>query len=236
MNSLIWLLGRGASVACGLDWIVPQTWLVANRTDLEARVKSALRVEMDRPTINRRPYRLLLRDLARRTVRGWQHRFLTTNWDTLLQWEITALGFGQGSEWMPETHIFHLNGAVEDLPESDGVPRRSPFLLETDTAGHRHPALSSTARSISSSGARLSSSWGCPSVAPPITRYLPYSIRWRMIFLSASLGGWSSIETTRTRPRWWLRESKPRSQGRGHVCRGGLRGLDRGRHASTRCR
>jgi hypothetical protein len=85
----------------------------------------------------------MLDELARRTEPGWEHRFLTTNWDTLLQREVDAVtaGMSRAPDWLPETHVFHLNGAVEDLPESDGIRRRVPILLETDTPGDRVPSL-----------------------------------------------------------------------------------------------
>jgi hypothetical protein len=141
MNCIVWMFGRGASIACNLAWAVPQAWLNENRTVLKAKIKAALLGEMARSEINTRPYKALLAELAHRTSPGWQHRFLTTNWDTLLQREIDALPLTRAPEWMPETHVFHLNGAVENLLESDGVCRRSPFLLETDTATDRTSSL-----------------------------------------------------------------------------------------------
>lgn len=141
MNCLVWMFGRGASIACNLNWTMPESWLNYKRTTLETKIKAALLTEMARPEINARPYKLLLQDLARRTSLDWQHRFLTTNWDTLLQREIDALRLTRTPDWLPETHVFHLNGAVEDLPESDGIRRRSPFLLETDPVTHRTPSI-----------------------------------------------------------------------------------------------
>jgi hypothetical protein len=138
---LVWLLGRGASISCNLTWTVPEEWLTEDRAILESKIKMALLTEIASPSINARPYRRLLGELARRSSPGWQHRFLTTNWDTLLQREIEALGLTRAPEWMPETHVFHLNGAVEDLPKSDSIRRRSPFLLETDTMTGRTPSL-----------------------------------------------------------------------------------------------
>ena len=85
MNCVVWLLGRGASIACNLGWCVPEAWLTDDRTILGSRIKAALLEEMARPSIDARPYRLLLDELARRSASGWEHRFLTTNWDTLLQ-------------------------------------------------------------------------------------------------------------------------------------------------------
>lgn len=140
MNCLIWMFGRGASLACSLRWAVPEGWLGQDRTILQAQIKTALLAEMERPEVDTQPYRRLLAELERRTTPGWQHRFLTTNWDTLLQREVDALGLARAPEWLPETHVFHLNGAVEGLPESDGLQRRSPFLLETDSAHERTPS------------------------------------------------------------------------------------------------
>jgi hypothetical protein len=135
------MFGRGASLACNLSWAVPQQWLSCDRTIRETKIKTALLAAMAQPGVNTRPYRLLLSDLACRTKPGWQHRFLTTNWDTLLQRQISALDLSRAPAWLPETHVFHLNGAVEDLPEFDGIRRRSPFLLETDAASQRTRSL-----------------------------------------------------------------------------------------------
>jgi hypothetical protein len=72
---------------------------------------------------------LFLDLLANRTVSPWQHRFHTTNWDFLLQREILALGHKILPKWCAETHVYHLNGTVEDLPDNS---RRSVFVLESD--------------------------------------------------------------------------------------------------------
>jgi len=141
MNCVVWMLGRGASIACNLVWDVPRHWLDCDHDALEGKIKAALQVEMAQPTVNTLPYKRLLAELAKRTPPGWQHRFLTTNWDTLLQREMDALRLTTAPDWLPETHVFHLNGAVEALRESDGVRRRSPFLLETDAASHRSASV-----------------------------------------------------------------------------------------------
>jgi hypothetical protein len=137
MKVLVWLLGRGASIACGLGWTEPEAWRTLDRVTRQIRIREALLAEMSQPGVDTRPYKQLLAELAHRTVPGWEHLFLTTNWDRLLQREIDALGLTRAPPWMPETHVFHLNGAVENLPESDGIRRRVPILLETDTAADR---------------------------------------------------------------------------------------------------
>lgn len=67
--------------------------------------------------------------IGNRTVSPWRHQFHTTNWDFLLQREILALGHKVQPPWCAETHVYHLNGTVEDLPDNS---RRSVFVLESD--------------------------------------------------------------------------------------------------------
>jgi hypothetical protein len=47
----------------------------------------------------------------------------------LLQREILALGHTVQPPWCAETHVYHLNGTVEQLPDNS---RRSAFVLESD--------------------------------------------------------------------------------------------------------
>ena len=97
-----------------------------------------LLAEMANPEIDTSPYRRLLAALAGRTSPYVSHVFITTTWDTLLEQGIdNFLGpSAPAPAWLRNTHVFHLNGAVD--AESD---RRSPFLLETDPANARTPSL-----------------------------------------------------------------------------------------------
>lgn len=129
-----WLFGRGLSIACKLDWIVPVCWRGLPREEKVRRIKEALHQEMDRPHIDCSVVRDLLCILSRDTTQDWRHYFITTNWDYLLQRELLALNLKVPPEWLAESHVSHLNGTVERLPDNSN---RSPFLLEEDPAQQR---------------------------------------------------------------------------------------------------
>ena len=131
---IVWLFGRGASAACGLTWTVPKEWASLARDRQVEKIKLTLKQEMDAPYINTKPYKDLLVQL-KRSKSPWHHRFVTTNWDYLLEREIEELGLSITPHWLPETHVFHLNGTVEEF--EDVCNFRSPFLLETDSASVR---------------------------------------------------------------------------------------------------
>jgi hypothetical protein len=78
--------------------------------------------------------RRLLDLLANHTVAPWRHQFHTTNWDFLLQREILSLGLTVLPPWCAQTHVYHLNGTVEELPDNS---RRSKFVLESDPPNER---------------------------------------------------------------------------------------------------
>lgn len=141
MNCVIWIFGRGASVACNLRWTVPNDWIRDNRSLQVEQIREAVIGEMNRPEVDTAPYRQLLEDLARRTKPGWQHCFYTTNWDYLLQKEIFGLQLKAAPSWMTETHVFHLNGTVEPHQSTTIPGLRSPFLLESDNINQRTRSL-----------------------------------------------------------------------------------------------
>jgi hypothetical protein len=95
---------------------------------------------MNAPAVDTTPYSRLLTALAHRTAGDWRHRFLTTNWDSLLQRELNKTHPTVCPPWLESSHVFHLNGTVEDLPDG---PRRSCFLLESDPIGARVAKLES---------------------------------------------------------------------------------------------
>jgi hypothetical protein len=140
MGTLIWLFGRGASIACGLPWIVPAAWAGCPREKRIAAIREALRAAMNAPTVDTAPYSRLLKVLTRGTSPGWRHRFVTTNWDYLLQREVDKAHPTDCPEWLESTHVFHLNGTVDDRPDKS---RRSCFLLESDPIGARIAKLES---------------------------------------------------------------------------------------------
>src|SRR5882672_10871652 len=90
-NCLVWIFGRGASAACGLKWTVPGRWKELDREAQIAEITDAIRREMDSEGVQATPYRGLLSQLEKRTTPKWHHRFITTNWDYLLQREIQEL-------------------------------------------------------------------------------------------------------------------------------------------------
>jgi len=138
-NCLVWILGRGASAACNLHWTVPKEWQNDNREVQIANIEKAIRSEMNCSCIDTSPYQFLLSELSNRTNSNWHHRFLTTNWDFLLQREIEKLGLTATPRWLPERHVYHINGTVEEWPSAEKAqpPLRSPFLLESDLPNQR---------------------------------------------------------------------------------------------------
>jgi len=133
-ESLVWLLGRGTSAACGLKWVVPNAWRSEPREAQIEKIKLALQKEMKLPTIDKTPLRSFLSQLASGTNRRWRHGFLTTNWDTLLEETIDELNLTEVPPWLSDSTVFHFNGSI-DQPTND---YRSPFLLETDEPSQRY--------------------------------------------------------------------------------------------------
>jgi len=104
-------------------------WHALPRDDQIARIKAAVLSEMSADHINTNDIRYFLDLLADHTVAPWRHQFHTTNWDYLLQREILSLGHAVQPPWCAGTHVYHLNGTVEDLQDNS---RRSKFVLESD--------------------------------------------------------------------------------------------------------
>ncbi len=140
-----WLFGRGASIANGFSWVVPDEWkrdLIEGRIDREAHTEmiiDAIRTEIDAPSVNCDPYRRLINIMAERTVDQGYHRLMTTNWDYLLQQEVSAWIEANQPGLAPRflsTHgmVYHFNGSAEP----GEFQNRSPFMLETDSATIRH--------------------------------------------------------------------------------------------------
>lgn len=140
MNCVVWIFGRGASIACNLRWVVPTERIFESRLLQAEKIKAALQKEMDLPTIDTAPYKLLLSELSRRKAPEWLHRFVTTNWDYLLRREISRQSWQMLPTWLEDSHVYHLNGTVECSPGSNIQNLRSPFMLETDQAHERIPS------------------------------------------------------------------------------------------------
>lgn len=113
---LAWLLGRGVAKALGFEWRVADEDYAAyrrgalSRPELEGRIRAALGRFQEGKALDSRRLRGFLDALPG----GWEHRFVTTNWNTLLD---RAL-----AEYRVE--VVHLNGSL-DAPEE-------PLLIEHD--------------------------------------------------------------------------------------------------------
>jgi hypothetical protein len=135
-DSLVWLFGCGLSIGCGLKWRVPLEWKDVDRERKIGLITDELRARMDSSEVDTTAIRSFLAFLANRTVSGWRHLFLTTNWDFLLQREVArSITDGRKPYWAVSSAVFHLNGTVE---QSSDPTHRSPFLLEQDTYTTRH--------------------------------------------------------------------------------------------------
>lgn len=128
MSKVVWLFGRGLSMACNLTWDVPIEWIDVPSENKIQRIKSELGKAMDAPEVDCMVIRNFLDLLGSCTSEAWAHQFVTTNWDYLLQREILSIGDGTLPKWLVNSHVFHLNGTVEMLDS----PYRSPFLLQED--------------------------------------------------------------------------------------------------------
>lgn len=104
-------------------------WEDLPREEQIARIKAAIISEMSTAYIDTTDIRLFLSLLAKHTIAPWRHRFHTTNWDFLLQREVLAHENKVQPSWSAETHVYHLNGTVENQPDNS---RRSEFVLESD--------------------------------------------------------------------------------------------------------
>lgn len=133
-GTVVWMLGRGVSIGCGLTWDVPSSWKSLPRDEQIECIKIALAEEMLSPQIDTSSIQNLLSYLENHTATDWRHLFVTTNWDYLFQREVLSLGLTVQPSWLANSHVFHLNGTVEILPNNDN---RSPFLLVEDSADQR---------------------------------------------------------------------------------------------------
>lgn len=133
-QSVHWLFGRGLSIGCNLSWAVPAEWNALPREDQINRIKEALRKEMAHSSVDSSVIKSLLGLLGQYTTSNWSNLFITTNWDYLLQREILSLDLSVKPPWLSNSHVFHLNGTIEELQNNE---HRSPFVLEQDSAAQR---------------------------------------------------------------------------------------------------
>jgi hypothetical protein len=137
-GQILWLFGRGLSIECGLNWDVPGHWSHLPCNEKVYRIREQLRAEMDAPGVDIGPIREFLQFLSVRTRGGWWHRFLTTNWDFLLQLEIEKLVPDVVPDWLHHhSEVLHLNGTVEVL---DDDSNRSALVLPDEDSAHK-PSL-----------------------------------------------------------------------------------------------
>ncbi len=106
---LVWLVGRGVSMSCGLCWDVPQPLEDAyrrgeiDRDALVARICDELaRAEAD-PALDCRPLEIFMEKL--KASNGVKHSFVTTNWDGLLDRALRERGLAAP---------LHLNGSIAE--------------------------------------------------------------------------------------------------------------------------
>lgn len=121
-------------MACNLTWVVPELFAKLSREQKIERIKIALEKEMACSAIDTSLIKDYLLVLSQFTAEGWTSRFITTNWDYLLQKEILSLGMEVQPDWMANSHVHHLNGTIEKLEDSS---HRSQILLEEDPASQR---------------------------------------------------------------------------------------------------
>lgn len=133
-KTINWLFGRGLSIGCNLSWIVPSEWEKIHCEKKINQIKDTLRREMNSQDVDTSLIVRLLQLLANQTTLNWRNRFITTNWDYLLQREILALDFNEQPNWLANSHVYHLNGTVENLEDNSN---RSQFLLEEDSINER---------------------------------------------------------------------------------------------------
>ena len=86
-----WLFGRGLSMGCNLKWEVPSEWGKLCREECIDLIKKELTLQMDYSHVDTSSIKDFIKALSDRTNAGFRHRLITTNWDYLLQKEISAL-------------------------------------------------------------------------------------------------------------------------------------------------
>lgn len=128
---VVWLFGRGCSVSCGLPWKVKWWYQAMPRACRVKLIKKAIRKEITRVPVGVGPYKVMLDLFLTHTDPRYCHALLTTNWDFLLQREISSFCQSAKPKWLYDSHVFHLNGSAEQW----GV--RSEMLLETDPPSAR---------------------------------------------------------------------------------------------------
>lgn len=126
---IVWFFGRGASIANELSWTEPQKWKSLSREERIQKIKDSLLIAMQKIPVGTGTYNKFLTVLESFKDSNCTHLFITTNWDYLLQREIDKIITNKICPgWLINSHVFHLNGSIEETPQKN----RSPFLLPDD--------------------------------------------------------------------------------------------------------
>lgn len=135
-----WLIGRGASIDCKLEWDEAWRYCALPRWRRIAHLQQKIRQQMLLPTIDTTSYKNLLNNLSARMPKGVDHIFATTNWDYLLQQEVdlSMSGFSVQPPWIANSWVTHMNGSAERVADDS---KRSPFLLVSDDKSQRKPSI-----------------------------------------------------------------------------------------------
>lgn len=138
-----WIFGRGASIECGLDWVLPESITKLNRRKQIECIYENIPKEMEKIPVGKNVYSNFLAELKKRTNPRWCHQFITTNWDYLLQREINNLDEVKYSRNLPKylrnSWVDHLNGSA-DRERKDNL-RTCRIVLETDSPEERSESL-----------------------------------------------------------------------------------------------
>lgn len=121
-------------MACNLPWTVSLESKSLPREKQIEIIRDELYTAMHQMSINISPIKELLEILAKHTCPNWKNRFITTNWDYLIQKEINKLPLRTLPEWLADSHVYHLNGTVE---RDNNIEFRSEIILEEDPSHQR---------------------------------------------------------------------------------------------------
>ncbi len=132
-KQVFWIMGRGVSVSCGLDWN-KKNWNDVRLEEIRERLKEI------QQNVDTKPLDRLLDHCENLTDLDWKHTFSTLNWDTLFEKAINKRGWMETPKWMSSSHVYHWNGTIEKHPnngECEKLTGRSPMVLPPDPPSSR---------------------------------------------------------------------------------------------------